>query len=312
MILGGSIKKIKKPFVAISGCLLGEEIRYDGQHKWNSYVNQELAEAFEYLSVCPEVAMGLGVPRPSIKLIQKEKELLLVDANNISIDHTKKALKTFKTLIIPLDKASGFIFTKNSPSCGFDPVKVYGPGEEKSVGKSMGLWADYVSTEFPLVPKIDSGRLSDDDLRNKFRTQVLIFDDFRKLVKKSKDLIQFHENHKLYILLYGNLHLSKLTEICSNLTKENFSKVLFSYSEYLFGTVFLKNISSNNKAKVIETMVNYFKNELGPGDEKYLKGNIRAYYMKKLKFENLLNLIYFLAKTGCKKDLEEQRIFSLY
>ena len=87
-------QKKNKPLIGVSGCLLGEEVRYDGQHKKHPHILHEMAEEFEYISFCPEVSMGLGIPRPTIHLTQADDKLLLVNSKDSSIDHTDLAKKT--------------------------------------------------------------------------------------------------------------------------------------------------------------------------------------------------------------------------
>ena len=302
----------KKPLVAVSGCLIGEEIRYDGQHKRHPHLIHELDKIFNYHSFCPEVAMGLGIPRPTIKLMDKGGEIHLVDSKDKSIDHTKLAYKTFTTHDKGIEKACGIILTKNSPSCGFDPVKVY--NEETGIPgtKSMGLWAKHLHEKFPLIPTIDSGRLFDDHLRDTFRTQVLAYQEFRDNVKEPKDLLKFHETHKYYTYQYGLKYLKALGQICTGVTKESFNEKYKNYAEYFFGTIFKKNITQKSRTNVAEHLAGYFKKNLDSGDKKYLHENIKAFYNGKLSFETLIVLIGFLTKTYDEKYLKKQMIFNYY
>lgn len=302
----------KKPLVAISGCLIGEEIRFDGQHKRHPHIVHELNEFFEYHSFCPEVAMGLGTPRPAIKLMDKNGEIKLVDSKDSSIDHTNLAYKTFKTHDKGIQNACGIILTKNSPSCGYDPVKVYDEKTGIPKIKRMGLWAQHLHEKFPLIPTIDSGRVYNNHLRDTFRTQVLSFQEFRDKVSLPKDFIKFHEIHKYYILQYGAVHLKKLGSICAGVTKANFKERYDSYAEYLFGTIFKKGISQKNRTNVAEHLAGYFKKNLTAGDKKYLHENIKAFHKDKLSFESLIVLIGFLAKTYEEKYLKKQIIFKYY
>ncbi len=304
--------KTKKPIVAISGCLVGEAIRYDGQHKRHPHVVHELSKVFEYFSFCPEVAMGLGIPRPTIRLMDKGGVTHLVDTKDSSIDHTKLAKKTFKTHTKGIEKASGIVLTRNSPSCGYDPVKVYNEKTGIPATKERGLWAAHLEKEFPLTPIIDSGRLYDDHLRETFRTQVLAHQEFSELPKEPKALVKFHEVYKYYLYQYGAVHVKKLGGICAGVTKTNFSQKYKDYGEYLFGTAFKKTITTKNRTNVAEHLAGYFKSNLEGGDKKYLHDNIKAFYNNKLSFESLIVLIGFLVKTYKQGYLKDQKIFSFY
>lgn len=272
---------------------------------------QELNEVFEYLSFCPEVAMGLGIPRPTIQLMEKSGKMHLVDSKDSSIDHTKLAHETFKTQIKGINKACGIILTKNSPSCGYDPVKYYDEKSGVPRGKTMGLWAAHLEDEFPLIPKIDSGRLYDDHLRDTFRTQVLVYEEFQKL-KEPKELIKFHEIYKYYLYQYGPSHVKALGRICAGVSKKNFKEKIAEYAEHLFRKTFKSRITSKNRTNTAEHLAGYFKEELSASDKKYLHENIKAFHKGKLSFESLLVLIGFLTKTYKQSYLKDQKIFKLY
>lgn len=218
--------------------MLGEEIRYNGEHKKHSYVVEELSQEFNFLSFCPEVSMGLGVPRAPIKLLSEDGHILLVDAKDASIDHTQLALKTFESIIRPLAKTSGIIFSKGSPSCGYGPVNIYDPSKDQIIGKTMGLWAKFVCERYPLIPKIDSGNLNNRALREKFRIQVLIFYDFNLSVKKPRDLIKFHENYLVFFLDYEKTNVKKLESIFTKINTIDFKVLIREYSFNLFGVLF--------------------------------------------------------------------------
>jgi uncharacterized protein YbbK (DUF523 family) len=229
-----------KPIIALSGCLLGEEIRYDGQHKRNSYIVEELGQLFDYLSFCPEVTMGLGIPRKTIHIRKIDGNLRLTDTENSDVDHTDLAYETFEKMWTELREASGFIFTKGSPSCGYDPVKLF---DEKGspLSKTRGLWAQFIEEKFPLVPKIDSARLDEYEIRKNFQTQVMIYFEWNKLEKSSKSLMDFHEEKKKYLLQYGESYLEGLEKIIHS--SSIIQTVFEQYQNYLFGKVFKSEIT---------------------------------------------------------------------
>lgn len=301
-----------KPVIAISGCLLGEEIRHDGQHKRNPHVVHDLAGYFEFQRFCPEVSMGLGIPRPAIRLVRSGDSIKLVNSKDSSIDHTETAFKIFRKIDKPIQKVSGVIFTSKSPSCGYDPVNVYDEKTGSPANKSRGLWAHHLEELYPLIPKISSGRLHDDEQRSAFRTKVSVYSDFMNSVLSPKDLVNFHEVYKYYLMQYGAIHLKTLGRICSTVTKGNLKKTLEEYSEYLFGTVFQKTITFKNRTNVFEHLAGYLKKELNTSDKSYLHESIKAYHKEKLNFETLLTLLEFLVKSYDQEYLKKQMIFKLY
>ena len=250
------MERRKKPLIGVSGCLLGEEIRYDGQDKKNLHVIDELSPFLEYISFCPEVSMGLGIPRPPIKLIEKNKKIHLVDTKNHSIDHTSLAKETFDEMTPHFKDVSGLIFTKGSPSCGHNSVE-YG-----DIKKTSGLWAAHLEKCYPFIPKIDSGDLPNDHFRETFLSQVLCYFNFNHLEKKPKDLIKFHEQHKFYLLQYGEPSIKVLGRICARITSQNFQQKYLEYSEMLFQKTFKKPITIKKRRNVLDHMAGFFKNQI--------------------------------------------------
>lgn len=78
--------------VGVSACIVGEKVRFDAGHKRSQFVTEELAPYFEFVSVCPEVEMGLPVPRPTIRLVSNEERIALVETKDASRDHTDTLL----------------------------------------------------------------------------------------------------------------------------------------------------------------------------------------------------------------------------
>ena len=111
--------------IGISSCLLGEEVRYNGGHKLSRLCVNELSDFFEYKPVCPEVGIGLGIPRKPIHLIGDPENPRAVNINDENIDVTHRLVKFSQKTLPSLHKICGYIFIKGSPSCGLFKVKVY-------------------------------------------------------------------------------------------------------------------------------------------------------------------------------------------
>lgn len=292
----------------MSGCLLGQEIRYNGQHKRHPHVVEELNDYFEYISFCPEVSMGLGIPRNPIQLMEKENKICLVDVRDGSIDYTTKAYEIFGELGHQLKESSGIILMKGSPSCGLEHVNVYDPATRESLRSTKGLWAQYLSDNFPLIPKIDSGRLYDDELRDQFRTQVILYNDFFQLPKTRQDLTHFHNNYKSYLFQYGPEYITNLENICEEMTEYNKEKFFFEYADYLFGTVFLDVITIEKRIAMVE----YLARDLLKSEASDLQNNINAFSQGKLSFKHVITLIG-TSGAFCKNHyFKRQKIFDLY
>jgi uncharacterized protein YbbK (DUF523 family) len=115
----------KKILLGVSSCLLGNEVRYDGGHKRDRYLTDTLSEYFDFTPYCPETAIGLGIPRPTIKLALVNEEVRLVDSNDLSLDYTDLMQSASSSYSKLLTDISGYILKSKSPSCGMERVKLY-------------------------------------------------------------------------------------------------------------------------------------------------------------------------------------------
>src|SRR5690606_18842471 len=114
--------------VAISRCLLGENVRYNGDHKHNRFCTSVLAQHFEFVPVCPEVEAGMSIPRKPIRLVQQaDNRIAAVETDDASRDYTDRLVQQGRNFVQDTKQVAGFIATPNSPSCGVFGVKLYLP-----------------------------------------------------------------------------------------------------------------------------------------------------------------------------------------
>ncbi len=158
--------------LGISSCLLGEKVRYDGGHKYDSFLIDTLREHVEFIPVCPEVECGLGVPREPMYLAgDPNNPQLLIE--NSSLDLTDQLTQWARERLLSLgaEKLSGFIFKARSPSCGLREVKVQDDqGEWKAVG--TGIFAKFFREYFPEIPVEDEDHLQEAEIRKEFFERI--------------------------------------------------------------------------------------------------------------------------------------------
>jgi uncharacterized protein YbbK (DUF523 family) len=159
--------------IGISRCLLGEEVRYDGGHKRDSYIVDVLGKDFEWVPVCPEVEIGLGTPRESIQLVQTLMGIRLrgIESKN---DVTEMMHGYAEKKNLELEKAAihGFIFKKGSPSCGIKTVEICDESGA-TISQGNGMFADLLMKCFPSLPIVDEEGLRDLVVREEFLRRVL-------------------------------------------------------------------------------------------------------------------------------------------
>lgn len=166
-----AVNQRQKIPVAVSSCLLGEKVRYDGADKRNELVLHTLCEVFSYVSFCPEVSIGLGVPRPPVHLVRHNNKLRAIGVDDPAIDVTEKLEACAHSLVAKLEQVGGYIFKQRSPSCGINGTPVFARIGEQ-IGLGDGVFAATIRTTLPKLPVIDEESLEDPVKREKFIQEV--------------------------------------------------------------------------------------------------------------------------------------------
>lgn len=160
-----------RPVLAISRCLLGDAVRYDGQSKDCPALHRQLSQYFELLPICPEVEMGLSVPRPPVQLQRHQGELRMIGRDDAGIDVTRLMLDYRERRCRQLPPLAGYVFKSRSPSCGLHvPVFQQGAVIEED---GMGLFAAYVTQQYPRLPIAEESELETQEQRDAFIQRAL-------------------------------------------------------------------------------------------------------------------------------------------
>ena len=165
--------------LGISACLLGRKVRFNGGHKRCAFIADVLPHYFSLIPICPETAIGMGVPREPIRLVQRGYDTRAVGAHTKTLDVTD-SLSDCGHAFARQNKLSGFIFKKGSPSCGMDRVKLYNENGHPA-GHSTGIFAQTIMTDQPLLPCEEEGRLNDPRLRESFFKRVYLYYHWQQL-----------------------------------------------------------------------------------------------------------------------------------
>ncbi len=152
--------------VGVSSCLLGRKVRYDGDDRRDDVVCDVLAPHVEWVPVCPEVELGLGVPRPTIRLERHGRALRLVEPSS-GRDLTAAMRAYAAARVEALGGLCGYVFKASSPSCGVEGVLVEGEGR-----RGTGMFAATLMARYPRLPVEDEVRLRDPRRRESFAARV--------------------------------------------------------------------------------------------------------------------------------------------
>ncbi len=156
-----------KPVLVLSACLAGDNVRYDGKPVLEPF-SQELARHSEVIKVCPEVALGLGVPREKVIVYKNDSAVRLFQPAK-GLELTEAMARFSEEFLNSLPEVDGFLLKSKSPSCGVSRTKVYGDPEGRLYrGTGKGLFALKVIERFPYLPVEDELRLRRRRLRLNF------------------------------------------------------------------------------------------------------------------------------------------------
>ena len=264
--------------IGISSCLLGDRVRYDGGHKGHSYITGTLGEYFEFRSFCPELAIGLGVPRKPIRLVRTgEKDIHCVEINDQDKNYTEQLTDCAEAQSAWLKTLCGYILKKDSPSCGMERVKVW--GDNMPMRDGVGLFARRLMENFPYLPVEEEGRLGDSVLRENFVQRVFVMQRWLELNSAAMSvgkLVDFHARHKLIIMSHDQTCYRELGRLVANTNKENLSS---NALEYLLGLMQALKIRATRKnhVNVLQHIQGYLKNHLGADDKQELVQTIENY-----------------------------------
>lgn len=254
--------------IGISSCLLGEEVRFDGGHKQDSYILGTLSDYFSFQPVCPEVAIGLPIPRPPIRLVQHEDGIHVVGVKDPSVDVTKKLRDYGSRMAREMNGISGFIFKRASPSCGMERVKVYAP-DGRSIDKAAGAFAEEIKKGQPLLPTEEEGRLGDPGLRENFIMRVFVYHRWRQLVASgmtAQKLIDFHTDHKYLIMAHNQSAYKAMGKMLADAGKADIEALTEEYVEALM-TALAKPVPRKQHVNVLQHLLGYLKNQLDAEDK---------------------------------------------
>jgi uncharacterized protein YbgA (DUF1722 family)/uncharacterized protein YbbK (DUF523 family) len=261
--------------VGISSCLIGESVRFDGGHKRDAYIIGTLGEYFEFRPCCPEVAIGLGVPRPTIHLVKANNGIRCVGIKNPDHDVTDR-LSDYATRQAPAHAdLCGYILKKDSPSCGMERVKVFSNGQPRREG--VGIYAQAMMRSNPLLPVEEEGRLGDSGLRENFIQRVYVLYRWKQQLAAGltvNSLVTFHARHKLIIMSHADYR--ELGQLLAGATKDNLAAVAEQYILQLM-TLLKIVVNRANHVNVLQHIQGYLKKELSADDKAELCEVIERY-----------------------------------
>jgi uncharacterized protein YbgA (DUF1722 family)/uncharacterized protein YbbK (DUF523 family) len=273
---GGNRNPIR---IGVSACLLGEQVRFDGGHKRDGFLTDTLRRFVEFVAVCPEMEIGLGVPRETLRLERDNGGVRLI-ANKSHLDHTGKmeVYARRRAAGLTRENLSGYVLKKNSPSCGMERVRVYNEaGMPTRDGR--GIFAEALLRRWPNLPVEEEGRLNDPHIRENFIERVFAYYRVREFFSRrwtQEGLIAFHAAHKLQLLAHSPHAYAELGRIVAEAKKADRTGFRDRY-EREFMAPLAKPATPARHVNVLHHMIGYFRGSLDADGRRELLGVIEDY-----------------------------------
>lgn len=288
------MREFKKPNLILSKCLEYCKCRYNGDLIPDKFV-RKLEEHVNYIKICPEVEIGLGVPRNSVRMIKKDGQYRLVDSMT-GEDHTEKMDRYLEKISSELkeEEIEGFIAKNRSPSCGSNDSKVYPKaGKVPALGeKRAGYFTDNLSKIFPSLVIENEGRLKNFKLRENFLIKIFLLADLRHVIEsgKIKALIDFHSNNKYLIMSYNQNGLNKLGRIVAAHERGKTEETMQKYREQMQVTL---NVlpDTGKRVNMLQHIFGYVSSDISREEREYFLETLKDFRNDKVPFSLPLALL---------------------
>ena len=294
---------MRKPKIVVSECLYGTKCRYDGQG-YNDKVIQSLKDYVDIQTVCPELAIGLSIPREPIRIeMNKEnEEYRLIDYNSKN-DYTNQMTEFSEEFINGLDDIDGFILKSRSPTCGLKDAKVYYRGNKCSIrSNENGFFSQKIIDKYDYLPIENEGRLKNYNIRDNFFTRIFFINN----LKNNKNIIEFHKNNLLLLKSYDEESTNEVSDILKRMEDQ-----VHQYKEKVLNIVSNQR-KKENKLSIIIKVFEKYKNMLNEEEINMFNGLIESYENQRIPFSTLEVVIKMYATRFKDKDILNQTFFYPY
>jgi len=306
------MREFPKPVVVVSKCITFEPVRWNGQIVASEFV-EKLKPYANFFPVCPEVGIGLGVPRDPIRIVLASREKRLLQPAT-GLDFTDKIKKFSESFLNSLDEVDGFILKSGSPSSGFKNVKVY-PSIEKvsSISKSPGFFGEAVLQKFPNLAVEDERRLLNPRIKEHFLTKLFTLASFREVRKsgKVKDLVKFQSDNKYLLTAYNQKELRILGKLAANQENKTFDETLRTYETHLYYAL-ARTPSVGANINVMLKIMGYFSHQLSKDEKSFFLNSVDKYKAGRLPLSACLNVLRAWIVRFKQEYLSSQTVLEPY
>lgn len=299
-----------KPTIVISKCIGFDSCRYNGGVVHDKFAAR-LTPHIEIISVCPEVEIGLGIPRAPVRIICCGDELKLIQPSS-GLDLSESMRGFTAGFLDSLEKVDGFILKNRSPSCGFTDVKFYsGPERGPAIGRTGGLFGGAVLQKFGDLAVEDEGRLKNLSIREHFLTRIFALARLRKLQQSGSmhSLERFHLSNHLLLMAYSQTKLSELERIVTNADGEQTAIVLNLYARH-FREALRKPVRRASPINVLMYALGYLKKKLSASEQLHFLEILESYRLGRAPLCSATSILKSWVIRFKSKYLRDQTFFN--
>lgn len=307
-----TMESFSRPIIVVSKCLGFAHCRYDGQIVPSPLV-ESMKPFVDFIDVCPECEIGLGVPREPVMIIGDVDRKLVQPATGLELTEKMKAFSRY--YLGELEDFDAFILKSRSPSCGIRSTKVFpdSGSNEYLHHEGNGFFAEEILNSYPDLPVIDEEQLKDPFLMDYFLTRIFVLASFRdaSLSGTMEILIEYHARNKLLLMAYDKELLTVMGRIVANSEKLPVEHV---YEKYL--PVLLEILSGSAETR---PTVNAFMHAFGYFSRNLTAGEKFGFMQRLQRYRDDSSSIFELKRWFLSKAeefnvdyLKKQTFFSPY
>lgn len=292
---------MRKPKIIVSKCLNFEKCRYDGQG-FNNKIVSSLKDFADIITVCPEVEIGLSIPRETIRIEKhKNKDIYKLVQTSSKGDFTNLMNEFSEEFIKNIEDVDAFILKGKSPSCGIKDVKIYYENNDCSIrNNGNGFFAHKVLKKYPHIPVENDGRLTNYSIRDDFFTKIFLINE----MKQTNDLKNFHKKNNILLKSYNNEKTNNLESLIDKIQKEDYFNEVYD--------IISKKRKKDLKLKIIQEIFSRYQANLTIDEIKVFKDLVNSYENEKIPFSTLCSVIRVYAARFNDKQILEQSFFKPY
>jgi len=259
---------------------MGVEVRFNGGHKESHLCTRALNEYFDFIPACPEVAIGMGIPREAIRLVGDPANPQAIGTVHHDLNVTQALADYGNHMATELGDVCGYIFMQKSPSCGLERVKVYGDnGMPGDVG-GRGIYAQAFCARHPDLPVEEDGRLNDPVLRENFITRVFAYAAWQNLLEGGvtrRALTEFHSRYKYQLMATDPAQYRALGNLLGSMGRTDPHEIAPRYFSELMAAL-KKCATRRTHTNVLQHLTGYLKQTISAADKQEIQQLITQYH----------------------------------